>query len=218
MSARWKTRTRWLAIAVAFAALGVLVAFWSARLSENSASIDDLRAELEAAQADAAEQAHASRVLARQIRSLGEKPVVDPADPQLMPGPSGMPGAAGPQGVRGPAGLRGSDGADGVPGPPGPRGPAGPTGAAGGTRPAGTDGSTGPAGSAGAKGDQGEAGADGEPGPPGPPGPAGDPGPAGPQGPQGPAGYPDSFSYDVGPVTFVCTDPDGDRAYSCTQV
>lgn len=43
-------------------------------------------------------------------------------------------------------------------------------------------------------------------------GPKGDPGPTG---PEGPAGYPDQFTFNVGPLIYVCTDSDGDHAYTC---
>lgn len=105
-----------------------------------------------------------TQALIRQVRALGEKPVVLPAQ---IPGP---PGVAGPQG---PTGLPGPVGAQGQPGLPGEKGPPGPSG---------RDGADG------RDGVNGRNGADGQDGPPGPPGADGQPGEAGPPGPQGPPG------------------------------
>jgi hypothetical protein len=65
----------------------------------------------------------------------------------------------------------------------------------------------GPRGDRGPEGDRGPAGPRGKRGRRGPKGVAGDVGPAGP----GPA----SFTFVVNGVTFTCTDPEGDGAYTC---
>lgn len=103
------------------------------------------------------QQKAAADALAKQVRRLGEVPVVEPDDlPPAstvpIPGPSGPAGPIGPQGPRGPKGDTGSSGADG---------------------------GTGAAGSAGTAGADGAKGEKGDPGPQGPAGPAGPPGPPG---------------------------------------
>jgi hypothetical protein len=100
--------------------------------------------------------------LARQVQSLGEKPIAGP------PGSRGEPGKT----VVGPKGDKGD---------PGPTGPPGPSGSPGKNGKAGTDGTDGTDG-------VGQPGASGSPGVDGATGPQGEPGPAGPQGEPGPAG------------------------------
>lgn len=103
--------------------------------------------------------------LARQVESLGEKPVAGP------PGSRGEPGQT-VVGARGPSGPPGPPGPSGKPAPtitpsPGPSGPSGPPG------PSGTPGAdstipgpTGPAGQNGADGAPGKDGTDGQDGSP----------------------------------------------------
>lgn len=105
-------------------------------------------------------------------------------------------------------------GPPGDPGVPGGRGPVGPVGPQGPPGPPGVDGVDGVQGPAGATG---ATGATGEQGDTGPQGPAGPEGPAGPTGPQGPSGADmTTFTFDVNGRTFICADPDGDGAYTCT--
>lgn len=119
-------------------------------------------------------------------------------------------------------------------------GPAGPSGAAGEPGDPGDPGQAGEPGAAGEEGAPGQAGSPGAPGPgptddqiaaavdaycsarndcQGPAGPAGAdgedgaPGPAGPRGAQGPP--PESFTFTHLAITYRCTDPDGDGAYTC---
>jgi len=97
--------------------------------------------------------------LARQVESLGEKPVAGP------PGSRGEPGKA-VVGSRGPSGPPGPPGPSGKPAPtitpsPGPTGPAGPSGAPGADST--VPGPTGPAGQAGADGAAGQDGKNGSP-------------------------------------------------------
>lgn len=121
-------------------------------------------------------------------------------------------------GTQGTDGTDGTDGATGAEGPRGARGPAGAAGSPGG------DGSTGASGSDGTAGSPGPAGPTG---PPGPQGPRGEPGAAGQDGQPGQNGQPGqpgadgeppaSFSFtDVLGVVYTCTDPDGDRSYTCS--
>lgn len=103
------------------------------------------------------QQKAAADALAKQVRRLGEVPVIEPDDlppasTASIPGPQGP---IGPQGPRGPKGDTGTSGADGD---------AGATGGAG---------SAGPAGADGAKGEKGDPGPQGPAGPTGPPGPPG---------------------------------------------
>lgn len=100
--------------------------------------------------------------LARQVRSMGGEPVVEPSE-LPSPGPAGAQGDQGPQGVQGPTGPQGPQGVPGVPGPQGAvgaalTGPAGPPGPKGDTGPAG------PAGKDGSDGKNGTNGSDGAPG------------------------------------------------------
>jgi Collagen triple helix repeat (20 copies) len=70
----------------------------------------------------------------------------------------------------------------------------------------------GPAGPAGPAGPQGAAGPAGAQGPAGPAGPAG---PTGATGAQGPAIT--SFTFTFKRTPYMCTDPDGDLAYTCAE-
>lgn len=161
----------------------------------------------------------AAEALAKQLERRGIEPNVDPDDlPQGDQGPAGpigpaglpgIPGPPGPAGDPGPKGPRGIPGTTGPPGPTGPEGPFGPTG------PSGDKGDRGDTGAQGATGATGDTGAKGDTGEAGPKGDTGPEGPRGPEGPQGPAGYPDSFSFDLMGVTWICTDPDGDHHYDC---
>lgn len=135
--------------------------------------------------------------LGTQVKGLGGTPVVVPSDvpePTEAVGPTGATGATGD---RGPRGFIGPVGPRGLPGEDGTNGSDGET-------------VTGPA------GQDGAAGAVGEPGPEGPAGPQGQQGPQGERGPEGPAGFPQSFTYtDATGIQRTCTDPDGDRNYTC---
>lgn len=134
--------------------------------------------------------------LARQVQSLGEKPVGGP------PGSRGEPGKT-------------------VIGAPGPSGPAGPTGPSGKPAPTITP-SPGPPGPAGQPGPSGKPGADSTiPGPAGPTGPAGQDGAAGADGQNGQDGADGSDGADgqngSPPSQWTYTDQDG-REYRCTPV
>lgn len=135
-----------------------------------------------------------ANALARQVRALGETPVVDPGqiDPPLEgpPGPSGEQGIQGVQGAQGPLGPQGPLGSHGVRGPNGRNGTNG------------LQGATGAPGATGASGEQGPVG------PGGPPGPKGD---NGPQGPDGQSAYPFSFSFDVPTNSANPNDPQSYR-------
>lgn len=105
---------------------------------QSLADREELRRDLTAEQA-------AREALEQQIRSLGEKPVLDPEDVPpdtdviVVPGPKGdrgescieeigyprCRGTAGDDGSNGTSGADGEDGADGAPGPKGDPGPAG---------------------------------------------------------------------------------------------
>jgi hypothetical protein len=152
---------------------------------------------------------------------------VDPVAPPPTSIATAQPPVAGPPGPIGPVGAAGPRGPVGPPGPAGPPGPPGDNGAPGATGPPGADGTDGVDGEDGADGHDGAEGppgadgADGEPGPkgdPGEPGPAGPEGPPGPPGPTGPPGYPDSFTFELLGATYLCTDPDADRAYTCQPI
>lgn len=168
-------------------------------LEETTTRLDQAQVERQQLVRTAESNAEAAAALARQVRALGEKPVVQPSTlPTPLPGPPGQPGTQGPQGPAGPAGLLG------------PVGPVGPQGIPGLMGPQGEPGPTGPAGADGAPGPKGDPGAMG---PEGPTGPAGPPGDRGPQGPAGPAGE-DAF-----PFTFtftVQTNPAQSQTYTCT--
>lgn len=117
-------------------------------------------------------------------------------------------------------GPEGDRGQRGDIGPEGPRGPVGPIGPSGPGGPPGTPGSPGEDGASGAPGETGPQGPEGPAGPEGPPGADGVDGSDGADGPEGPPGYPESFTFTRddalgGSTTYTCTDPDGDRRYTC---
>lgn len=107
--------------------------------------------------------------LARQVQSLGHKPVAGPPGSRgeagqsiVGPrGPQGIPGSPGPSGSPGRTGKTGATGASGMPGVAGSPGAVGPTGAVGSAGPPGPQGEAGPAGPQGPKGDTGDTGATG---------------------------------------------------------
>lgn len=173
--ARRRADVRYAALAIVAVAAFAGLAIWLQGLSH------DLRVSNEARDA-----------LARQVQSLGGKPVAGP------PGSRGEPG----QSVVGPKGDKGEKGDQGEPGPTGPPGKDGEDGTDG----ADGVGQTGTTGLPGADGTAGPAGPQGEPGPPGP---QGEPGPAGQDGADGRDGQtcPDGYSlqapsYD--PDALVC--------------
>lgn len=168
-----------VALVLAFILLSILT-FW--QVADTRSDLDN-KVAVEHAKGLAMEQkvedsAQQTKALIRQVRSLGEKPVVSVGQipvqgQQGVQGIPGIPGAQGPQGVPGLWGLQGPMGLQGIAGPLGPQGLQGvdgQAGAAGAQGPSGTDGANG------ALGPQGE---------PGPIGPQGEPGPIGPQGEQG---------------------------------
>lgn len=112
---------------------------------------DELRASNEARDA-----------LARQVQSLGEKPVAGPPGSRGEPGQA-VVGARGPSGPPGPAGPSGKAAPTITPSP-GPTGPPGPSGAPGADST--VPGPTGPAGADGASGAPGKDGSDGKNGAP----------------------------------------------------
>lgn len=141
--------------------------------------------------------------LGTQVKGLGGTPVVVPSDvpvPVDAVGPTGATGAVGSQGPRG------------FIGPIGPRGLPGPRGSNG----ASVTGATGDVGATGAMGATGDGGPPGPAGERGSEGPAGQQGPAGDKGESGPPGYPERFTFtDSTGASQTCTDPDGDRTYTC---
>lgn len=189
----------------------LLVAWTQSRAASNSS--------------DAAHEARVERdVLAgdvdslrQQVEALGGDPIVgEPGDViSEIIGPTGPPGPPGPPGPEGGDGTAGRPGDDGSPGAPGSPGSAGEPGSPGGPGPTGSPGEpgapgesvTGPAGSTGPAGPQG---------PQGEPGPAGPPGSAGADGSDGQDGQPpESFTFTYLLVTYRCTDPERDGAYTC---
>lgn len=135
-------RIRWAAIGLGFAILGVLLAFVLDQQRDTSNAIDTERVRRERVEQQLSEQLTASEALAEQVRSLGERPVVEPSDVPTgevvvingtdgqdgQPGQDGRPGTKGDPGTDGADGRPGADGADGEPGPPGPPGPKGDAG------------------------------------------------------------------------------------------
>jgi hypothetical protein len=104
--------------------------------------------------------------LARQVQSLGEKPVGGPPGSRGNPGKTAI-GAPGPTGPAGPPGPSGKPAPTITPSP-GPRGPAGPSGVPGPSGQPGADSTIpGPAGPTGPAGQDGADGADGQDGQPG---------------------------------------------------
>jgi hypothetical protein len=159
--------------------------------------------QLNAANQDRDELRSNVSALQAQVEGLGGEPVAGPERPE----PIIIEGERGPEGQRGERGIQGPSGEDGDPGPPGPSGAQG------------VPGQTGPEGP---QGPPGEAvvGPEGPAGPPGPEGPQGVPGP---QGLPGEPGYPTSWTFTYTDAqndehTYVCTDPDLDRNYSCEEI
>lgn len=141
MRAREKSRRRGDVLAVAAAiVLGTAVCWILLAVLELQ---DELRVSNEARDA-----------LARQVQSLGEKPVAGTPGSRGEPGES-TKGEQGPPGPPGPSGPAGKDAPTLTPSP-GPSGPAGPAGAD-----STVPGPTGPAGQDGAPGQDGQNGADG---------------------------------------------------------
>lgn len=179
------TVTKWVAIVLTFAVVGIALAVLAGRQADVSAEQSAERDRRVALELDLAQQKAKTQALAEQIRALGEKPVVSPGSPPEVitipgiTGPAGVPGADGRDGARGPRGFTGIDG------------PAGPRGATGAPGVNGIDGAS------------GASGASGEPGPAGPEGPQGPPGPAGEPGKDGADAYPFTFVFTVetSPVT-----------------
>jgi hypothetical protein len=167
------TVTKWVAIVLTFAVIGVTLAVLAGRQADVSAEQSAERGRRVALEVDLTQQKAKTQALAEQIRALGEKPVVSPGSP---PEVITIPGITGPQGVPGP------DGRDGA------RGPRGFTG---------LDGPAGPPGAPGADGAPGAPGAAGEPGPVGPAGPEGPQGPAGEPGKDGADAWPFTFVFTV---------------------
>lgn len=172
---------------------------------------------------NAHDDAVAGRDLAQQVLDACQDNQKDTADVQALCEKAvkvdqGTAGPTGAHGEQGPIGLTGPQGPIGPQGPVGPEGPRGFTGVEGSTGKTGADGATGDPGAAGPPGEAGSTGPQGPAGPPGPAGPQGETGPQGPQGergPDGPAGYPQSFTFQIGPQTYTCTDPDNDHNYDC---
>jgi hypothetical protein len=168
---RWRD---WIVVSVVLALVTIGVID---RANVNS-EVDTLRADVASARADAT-------ALADQVRSLGQRPVVEP-----------VPGAPGMQGERGPAGSPGMNGTPGAAGPEGARGIDGKPG------PTGPEGPRGPEGAQGPEGPRGPAGERGEPGERGPIGETGAGGPAGPSCPTGES--PALVTYLVGGSGTAC--------------
>lgn len=151
---------RWIAIAVGFALMGVLLAVALNQGADNADSIGTERDRRERVEQKLAEQEAAAAVLAEQLRQLGQQPAVEPEDPPApgqiipIPGPKGdrgescieeigyprCRGAAGDDGSSGTPGAAGQDGTDGAPGPKGDKGDTGERGPEGPAGPAGSDG------------------------------------------------------------------------------
>ena len=134
----------------ALGAIAILVAWGTFTLLGLVASSRDDRAERADLQRQVAQLQAGTTLLADQIKSLGETPVVTPQKPlpnvnvRYIP----VPGPRGPVGPVGPVGVAGKT-VVGAPGSAGGEGPAGPAG------PAGKDGSNGADGSPGAPGQDG---------------------------------------------------------------
>lgn len=174
-------------------------------LEQTTARLDEAQSERRQLVRTAESNAEAAAALARQVRALGEKPVIQPSTlPSPVPGPQGMPGVqgpVGPAGLLGPIGPAGPQGIPGLMGPQGDPGPAGPVGAAGVPGPKGDPGDVGPA---------------------GPQGPAGERGPQGPTGPAGEDAFPFTFTFTVETTpatstTYTCTITDPAEPVTCTS-
>lgn len=209
-------KTRWIIVIFAVAAILGLVATLIASYiawSEKQKQVDagkNLAVQVQQACKDRAPVEESLKPLCEQAKDV---------ESTATSGPQGPPGIAGITGPRGPMGFIGPQGPKGDDGRPGIQGPRGPPGSA-------DDGEDGSPGAPGAEGEAGPPGPQGEQGPPGPqgqPGNDGANGAQGPQGPPGPAGFPVSWTFTVpdaignGSTTYVCTDPDGDRNYTCEE-
>jgi collagen triple helix repeat protein len=165
----------------------------------------DLTDRLGDAETRADQNAATSAALADQVDDLGADPVVEPPDVGddvvPMPGPEGEQGPRGEQGPQGDTGPRGDKGPIGATGQPGSDGANGPPG---------DDGAPGAPGGPGADGPAGQPGADGAPGAQGEQGPQGEKGDRGDTGPP-----PESWTITILGFDYLCTDPDGDLAYTC---
>lgn len=202
-------------VVVAFVVLCALALFFGGRATNRAQTEADQQAQQKYTLAQQVAAACAMKERADDLGGLCTKAnSIVKEGPQGDVGPAGPIGPVGPQGPQGPEGPIGPKGEDGAAGKTGQNGEAGATGAQGDPGVAGADGADG------AQGPAGPAGPQGEPGPKGEQGPAGAKGETGSAGPAGPAGYPDSFEITVGPqgnpVTYVCTDPDGDHDYTCS--
>lgn len=184
---RRKADLRYAAVAVAAVGSFATMAIWMQGLS------NDLRVSNQARDA-----------LARQVQSLGHKPVAGP------PGSRGEAGAS----VVGPRGPQGVAGSPGPTGSPGSTGKTGTTGASGAPGVAGSPGVgvTGAAGSPGPAGPQGEAGVAGPVGPQGDRGEKGDTGATGPA----PSGW--TFTDNTGVTQECAPDSEGSTHYTCQPV
>lgn len=209
---------------LAIAAVGVVYLTGASVYSTWSENQAEERAAASQAQEQRAEKE--TKALAEQVLAACKKPSTDPILQPLcqqasevaarpIPGPEGD---VGPRGEVGPPGPRGPVGPIGPVGPVGPPGPPGPPGASG------SDGSDGTPGATGPRGPEGPAGPQGPPGEDGADGADGADGSDGADGEDGEPGYPESFSFTYGsggPIgreaTYVCTDPDGDRRYTCEE-
>lgn len=161
--------------------------------------------QLQAANRDRAEQRAQISALQAQVESFGGDPIGGKPNPGEV---IIIDGERGPQGERGPRGEKGDRGPEGDAGEPGE---------------SGDPGADGEPGADGVDGVDGVDGQDGATGATGPAGPAGPPGATGAPGPTGPAGYPSSWTFTYvdrknQTHTVRCSDPDGDRNYSCQEV
>lgn len=214
-------KTRWIILGLGIAALmGLLTAgvatyiAWSEKQDQVTAG-KNLALQVQQACGNKELNTDDLKRLCKQAENVEE---IAKEGPQGPPGISGLTGPRGPMGFIGPQGPKGDDGRPGLQGPRGPPGQAdnGEDGQPGAPGTSGVDGEAGP------PGPQGEQGPPGPQGQPGADGANGAPGSAGPTGPPGPAGFPDSWTFTVtnglgGSRTFTCTDPDGDRNYTCEQ-
>jgi hypothetical protein len=155
------------------------------------AALVDLTREVQAARQEAAVRAEQRDRFAADVEALREQLLALGQTPRVDP-PPGERGLRGERGVPGARGERGIPGRS-IVGPPGPTGSPGPPGR--------DSVVPGPRGETGPKGDPGE-----DSTVPGPQGERGEPGEA-----------PRSFTFeDRTGRRYVCSDPDGDRNYTCT--
>lgn len=153
---------RWVAIAVGFALMGVLLAVALSQGADNASDLEHEQAQRARVEQKLLEQEAASAALAEQLRQLGQQPAVEPDHPPepgqvvVVPGPQGERGASCIEEIGYPR-CRGAAGDDStIPGPagddstvPGPKGEKGDTGERG------PEGPAGPAGAPGAPGADG---------------------------------------------------------------